>query len=54
LAISAACVPCSPTTPSDSTATEQGLTLFHFSAQRKHFLWDMMGGFSSGKNIDES
>jgi len=25
---------------------QQGLTLFHFSAQRKHFQWDILGGFS--------
>ena len=26
-----------------SQASKQGLTLFHFSAQRKHILWDTSG-----------
>ena len=28
-------------------ACRQGLTLVHFSAQRKHFLWDTLGTFST-------
>ena len=28
----------------------QGLTLVHFSAQREHLLWDMLGGFSVSVN----
>ena len=33
-------------------AADQGLTLVHFSAQRKHCLWDTLGGFTpfSDKN----
>ena len=27
--------------------TLQGLTLVHFSAQRKHYLWDASGGLST-------
>jgi hypothetical protein len=27
-------------------ASGQGRTLVHFSAQRRHFLWDRLGGFS--------
>jgi len=27
-------------------SVRQGLTLVHISAQRKHFLWDTVGGFS--------
>ena len=27
----------------ESPATHQGLTLVHFSAQRKHILWDTLG-----------
>ena len=27
-------------------ATAQGLKLFHFSAQRKHFLWDALSDFT--------
>ena len=29
-----------------TAARSQGLTLLHFSAQRKHFLWDTLGTFS--------
>ena len=28
------------------SGSDQGLTLVHFSAQRKHFLWDTLGTFS--------
>jgi len=30
-------------TPPPANASDQGLTLAHFSAQRKHNLWEMLG-----------
>ena len=36
-------VPCDPTLPDASAGDGQGLTLVHFSAQRKHILWDTSG-----------
>jgi len=33
-------------------APGQGLTLVHFSAQRKHFLWDTFGAWCSPSLLD--
>jgi len=29
----------------------QGLTLVHFLAQNKHFLWDVLGGFQQQERL---
>jgi len=37
-----------------ASASKQGLTLVHLSAQRKHLLWDTPGGFSVSVTKDLS
>ena len=41
LCISGSCI----AARSSSSTSTQGLTLVHFSAQRKHFLWGALGDF---------
>jgi hypothetical protein len=40
--------------PRGEEAARQGLTLVHFLAQRKHFLWDTLGTFSRWMGHDSS